>query len=319
MGNQARYSTTKAFKHYGIIAVKLIAVPAGLIWLIRKLLADPRLGHVPFDPWLLAAALITIQLGLLFFAVRMRMVLSAFGIALSFRQTIRIHLQSMFYFFVIPMTVGLEAARFAKIKEAVVESTISSAVLGVALLTDRIIGALAALFIAVAMLPFVQFQIPADWHLNATLLWISAAGGFAVVAAILLSRLRSYLMTLIAQWRGHLGRLSKAFVVAIMVHAFFCFGIYLAARSISIPIEPHQALFVISAAMMFIILPFSVAGAGSMEIAGVAMLLALGMSTEQAVAFTLLSYLARMVAAFEGGIWEIWEGGLMAISRLPAK
>lgn len=314
MESQAQYSTTNTFKYYGILAIKLIGAPAGLIWLISKLLADPNVGHANVDPWLLAAALIANQAALIVFAFRMRRVLFTFRISLPLREAIRIHLQSMFYFFVLPMTVGLEAARFAKIKKATAGNPVQSTTLGMALLMDRLIGAFAALLISLALWPFVQFRIPASWQINTALLLILMAG-LIVVLAFLIYHYRTSLTNIATQWRGRSAGLLKAFIVSISVHLLFCFGTYLAARSISIPIELHQTLFVVSAAMLFVVLPISFAGAGPIEIANISMLLALGMSLEQAVAFTLLPYLARLVAAFEGGVWEIWEGGIMAFSR----
>lgn len=308
------HSTANAFKYYGILAIKLIGAPAGIIWLISKLLADPHVGYANIDPWLLAAALVVNQVALMVFAIRMRWVLITFSIFLTLRETIRIHLQSMFYFFVLPMTVGLEAARFAKIKKAAMGNPVQSATLGIALLTDRLIGAFAALLISLALWPFVRFHIPAKWQIDAPLVLILITG-LIIALAFLLYRYRRSLMNMLAQWQGHFAALLKAFIVSLTVHVLFCLGIFLAARSISIPIELHQALFVISAAMLFVVLPISFAGAGPIEVANIAMLLALGMSMEQAVAFTLLSYLARLVAAFEGGVWEIWEGGVMAFTR----
>jgi len=308
-------SQLNAIKHHGVLAIKLIAVPAGLIWLVSELLADTRLEHVQIDPWLLAAALATNQLALLLFALRMRIVLSAFDIVLSLHQTIRIHLQSMFYFFVIPMTVGLEAARFAKIKSAAAGSTIPSTDLGAALLTDRLIGAFAALAIALALCPFIQFQMPADWRFNTSALWLPAIG-LIVMAIFLRFLFRQLLSDLAAKWLVRLGNLMKAFAVSLIVHFLFCLGIFLAALAIAIPIELHQVVFVVSASMLFVVLPFSFAGVGPIEAANIALLLSLGMSTEQAVVFALISYLARLAAAFEGAAWEIWEGGLVAFSHL---
>src|SRR5436190_10418564 len=98
------------------MALKLLLVPIGLAILASQLMRDPRLGVVGLDPVLVVAALLVNQVALLLFAMRMRLALRVFGIGLTLMQSLRVHLQSVFYFFVLPMTVGLELARFAKIK-----------------------------------------------------------------------------------------------------------------------------------------------------------------------------------------------------------
>ena len=58
----------------------------------------------------ISLAVIFNQIALSLFAARMRIMLKVFGINISGVQSLRIHLQSVLYFFVLPMTVGLEAA-----------------------------------------------------------------------------------------------------------------------------------------------------------------------------------------------------------------
>jgi hypothetical protein len=160
--------------------LKLVVAPVGLIWLVTSLFTDKLFSATnPIWP-LLSIALILNQLALTMFAFRMRMALRAFGIDVSLYQAQRIHLQSMFYFFVLPMTVGLEAARFGKIKYLLNAQT-SGIGLASSLLVDRLIGALAAVLLAIAVWPMLDFQIPLNWHQDGFLPWVTM-GLVAVIA-----------------------------------------------------------------------------------------------------------------------------------------
>lgn len=84
-------------------------------------------------------AIVVNQLALWVFSLRMRSVLEAFDIQISRLQAHKIHLQSVFYYFVLPMTIGLEMSRYVKVK-ALVGDGLKPLMLGAALLADRIAG-----------------------------------------------------------------------------------------------------------------------------------------------------------------------------------
>src|SRR5207237_9242534 len=100
------------FVRYVALVFKLLVVPIGLGILAMQVASDPHLRLVSIDPKALLVALAVNQAALLLFAMRMQLALRAFGATLTIGQSLRVHLQPMFYFFVLPMTVGWEVARF---------------------------------------------------------------------------------------------------------------------------------------------------------------------------------------------------------------
>lgn len=303
---------------YVVPIFKLLVIPIGLGVLATQVVKDPQLGLLTMDPVLLVAALGVNQVALSLFAVRMQVAMRAFGIALTVGQALRVHLQSMFYFFALPMTVGLEVARFTKIRNLVGDRA-STGSLTYALLADRFVGAVAALILAVATLPFVEFSGLVRWGVDWT--WI-LAGVAAIGVVVLLSihgRIRRHLAEVLELCRSGRRGLWASLAVAILTHCCFAMGIYLAARGANVEIGFLKALFAISAAMLFVVLPVSFAGVSPVEAAGLGVLVGMGIPVEQAAIFVLLSYLAKLVAAFEGGAWEIAEGGGHAMRLLFAK
>ena len=293
---------------YLTLALKLLVVPAGLALLAIELAGDARLGAITIHAGLLAAALAVNQAALTLFAARMQVTLRVFGVALTLVQGLRVHLQSMFYFFVLPMTVGLEVARFAKIRSLLGERAATGA-LTYALLADRLVGAGAALAIALALLPFVRFERLATFGAStAWWPWAVAVAG-VMLLGLLSQRLREHAAKLLALLRAEHRRLAFAFAIALVTHACFALGIHLAALGAGIPIEFLQSLFAVSAAMLFVVVPVSFAGVSPVEAANVGVLVAMGFTIEQAGLFALIAYLAKLVAAIEGAAWEIAEGG----------
>jgi hypothetical protein len=293
---------------YLVLFLKLLVVPAGLALIAAGVVQDPRMGLVRLDPALVAAALLVNQLALLLFAARMRLALRVFGIALGTLQALRVHLQSVFYFFVLPMTVGLEIARFAKIRALAGPSTDPGG-LAYALLADRLVGAAAALLIALAAAPFVDVAGTVGWRpLAAGWPWLVAA---AVVGATLLlhGRVRAHAREIVAVLRAGRAPLAGCLAISLATHACFAFAVHLAARAANVEITPLQTVFAVSAGMLFVVIPVSFAGVSPVEAASLGVLLAMGLPVEQATVFALIVYLAKLVAAFEGGAWEVAEGG----------
>lgn len=293
--------------------LKLVVAPVGLIWLVTSLFSD-QLFSATKPSWpLLAIALVLNQLALAMFAFRMRVALRAFSIDVSFYQAQRIHLQSMFYFFVLPMTVGLEAARFGKIKY-LLNAQASAIGLASSLLVDRLIGALAAVLLAIAVWPMMDFRIPLSWHQDGLLPWV-AVGLVAVIAVPIGRKVLRFVPSFSAVAKPSIHQLNAAMAVALITHLLFALGVYVAALGANLKIDFAQTLFVISASMIFVVLPVSFAGAGPVEGAGLAVLIAMGLPLEEALLFIMIAYIAKLIAALEGGVWEFIDGAHDHIRR----
>jgi uncharacterized membrane protein YbhN (UPF0104 family) len=301
-----------------LLLFKLLVIPVGLGVLATEVANDPRLGLMSMDAKALAAALLVNQVALLLFAIRMQVTLRVFGIKLPLGQSLRVHLQSMFYFFVLPMTVGLELARFTKIRNLLGAKANVNA-LGYALLGDRVVGAVAALILALALVPFVDFQAAFQWRGVSPALWWAAAGIGIAAALSMHARIRAHIKQVLDLCRSARRGLWTSLMVAMLTHCCFAFGIYLAAAGANLQISFVQSLFAISAAMLFVVLPVSFAGVSPVEAAGLGVLMGMGIPADRAAIFVLISYLAKLVAAFEGGGWEILEGGSDASRLLAAR
>ncbi len=293
---------------------KLFIVPI-MLWLVSQdFFDDKNLIALAISPYFIVFAIIVNQVALTLFAFRMRKVLDVFGMKVSWSQSLRIHLQSMFYFFVLPMTVGLEAARFAKIK-TIVGNDVQILTLGSALLADRFIGALAALVLAVVLFPFMNFTILSQWDTqSAGVVFIGCSG--LILLMFLHGGVRAHVRETIRLIHSVRRGLWVALMVSISTHVVFAFGIYIAAIGTQLEITFPQTLFAISAAMLFVILPISFAGISPVEAAAFGLLLSLGISADQALVFVFISYSAKLIAAFEGGGWELYDGGEYVSRRL---
>lgn len=292
--------------HFFVTFLKLVVAPVGLIWLVASLFKDPLPTGEKLNWALLAAALAANQMALTMFAVRMRVILRAFSIEVTFSQAQRIHLQSMFYFFVLPMTVGLEAARFGKIKY-LLQGKANGMGLASSLVADRLVGALTAVALALAVWPMMDFNISFHWQEYGLLPW--AVIGVAVILGLLIYRkFRGSLQKIRLESKPEIGALMLSLLVATITHLLFSLGVYLAATGANVQIDFPQTLFVISASMIFVVLPLSFAGAGPVEGAGLSLLVGMGMPLDKAALFVLIAYIAKLIAALEGGLWEIGEG-----------
>jgi uncharacterized membrane protein YbhN (UPF0104 family) len=185
-------------------------------------------------------------------------------------------------------------------------------------LADRLVGALVALLLAIILAPFIDFIILPQWHMR--LLFAILIGGGGLLFLLTLHRgVRSYLREIIELFRSGRKGLWVAVIASISTNLFFAFGIYLTSIGVHLQISFLQVLFIISAAMLFVILPVSFAGISPVEAASLGVLLSLGVPMEHAVVFVLILYGARLMAAFEGGSWEIYEGGEYLSRRLVGR
>jgi uncharacterized membrane protein YbhN (UPF0104 family) len=304
-----------SFLSWAAPLAKLFLVPVAL-WLIGRNFwnAYPS-SAISVNIFLISLAVIFNQIALSLFAARMRIMLKVFGINISGVQSLRIHLQSVLYFFVLPMTVGLEAARFAKVRH-IVGSNAQALTLGSALLADRLIGAIAALILAASLLPFINLNLMSQWNTYSTLALVIGCG-VLILIAYLYKGSRTYFHEagkLI--YCGQKG-LWLTLAVSISTHLVFAFGVYLAVIAAHLEITFIQTLFCVSAAMLFVIVPVSFAGVSPVEGATFGVLLSLGISVEQALIFVFISYSAKLIAAFEGAGWEVYEGGKYVFRLLP--
>lgn len=258
-----------------------------------------------------------INIALYVFALRMRIILSAFGASISGFQAQRIHLQSIFYYFSLPMTVGLEVSRYAKIK-ALLGSDVRSFNLASALLADRIVGFLSAIGIAAILFPVgaatIVPKLDSKWIFLAVI-FLAATITVWLLRQQILSGLRKIVVLPRASWRW----LLLAFVISFTTHAFFACAVFAGSVALSLDISVEQTFFAVCSAMLFVIFPVSFAGVSPVEAASFGLALALGLPNEQAVLFAVIVYFLKLFAAAEGACWELVDGGRAFMALLEAR
>ena len=291
-------------------ALRLVVVPALLVWILGQVRIDGSPLTVTEPLWLLFGLAVN-QLALAVFAARLQWVLRLCAIRIGWLSALRIHLQSMFYFFAVPMTIGLEVARFVKIRA--IEPQASTAGLTTALLLDRLLGAGSALAVAVLCLPLVWTRIPLD----VSPAWLPIALGAAMALGfglLLWPRFRTWLAHIWQLTQGRRLGLAALLVLSIVMHVLFAAGVQFAARAFGLPVSLTDTIFAVSGGMLLVVVPVSLAGLGPAEVGALGLFVACGSTPAVALAAAGLPYLARLVGALQGGLWEIVESGTATVA-----
>jgi uncharacterized membrane protein YbhN (UPF0104 family) len=300
-------------------ALRIILVPAVLIWTLSQITGTTWFSADLSNSSALVLGILVNQVALCVFAARMQLVLRLFQVRLGWVSALRIHLQSMFYFFVLPMTVGVEIVRFFKIRQIHPSSTVVQ--LSSALLIDRLLGAGSALAIAIACLPFVSVEMSLSvpgW------VWFAGGGLFVIMAVWLLLRVGSRRSTVYA-WRlvhARWSSLGALFALSILMHILFAAGIQVAGNGLGLRLKLVDTIFALGGGMLLLAVPVSFAGLGLAEVGVAGLFMALGYPPVVALTAGALPYLARLIGAVEGGLWELIESGsatIAAARRLTAE
>ena len=173
---------------------------------------------------------------------------------------------------------------------------------------DRLVGAIAALLLSLILWPFVEFKLEYNVSYPKNSLYV-------IIIVILLfiyllkNRLYNFILKIIKLLTNHILGFIRATIVSIGTNLFFSLSVFLAVKGSHIDISLLQSVFVVSASMLFILIPVSFAGISAVDVASVAVLTGCGIKIEDAIIFALFSYVAKLIAAIQGGGWEIYEGG----------
>jgi uncharacterized membrane protein YbhN (UPF0104 family) len=291
--------------------LRLVLVPAALIWILSQAMGAEWASQAPWHPSLLVLGLVVNQIALAVFATRMQLVLRLFDVRIAWWPALRIHLQSMFYFFALPMTVGLEIARFIKIRQLQPGATMLQ--MSSALLLDRLLGAGSALVVGLLCLPFVTLKVPVAvpvWG------WLAAAGGALAVAggALLVPRARQLIGRAWRLVRGRSLGMIALFVLSLIMHVIFAAGVQILAASLGLPLAFMDTLFAVAGGLLLVAIPVSLAGLGPAEVGAAGLLLIMGYAPTVAFVAGALPYLARLIGALEGAAWELAQGGSSTIT-----
>ncbi|MGB5736853.1 MAG: lysylphosphatidylglycerol synthase transmembrane domain-containing protein, partial [Thiohalocapsa sp.] len=289
------------------LVLKLVLVTGGLLLLLHWALQRLPDDRPALDLWSLLGAILLNQLALHAAAWRLQATLAAFGVSIRRGQAMRIHLQSLFYFFFVPMSVGLEIARFLKVRD--IDPTVSAKRLLFALLFDRVLGLAGVLLVVGMLLPLVlPALLPQLWH-PGWLLFAVVVASIIGAASWLHPRLRELLLTMIAATAEV--RQSPPLLIALSLAALLlvCASVYVIAISARIDIGLVPLTFALSASLLGMMLPVSLLGATVREAAGIGIFAALGISAASGMLLVTTAYGGRLLGALQGAIIELWMDG----------
>lgn len=297
-----------AVPHWRVV-LKLILVLAGLAFLVHWTASALRVeGAEPLRvaPWAIIAGLSLNQAALLAAALRLRATLAAFGVHLTIAQALSIHLRSLFYFFFVPFSVGLELSRYLYIRR--IDRSISAKRLLLALLLDRVLGLIAAVT-AVALLALVV--LPATFWQLLDARWFALAGLLVAAAASLAlaqTTIRQKGLEVLQAGRALSVRLVYPTLLSFIALALVCTSVYVIASAAGWAVGLGQVTFAISAALLGMAIPLSLFGATLGEVTGVSVLALLGIAPAIAVLLVTVGYTWRLVSAMQGAALELRDG-----------
>lgn len=288
---------------WGIIKYPLVL--GLLVWLLHT--AWPSLAGFTAQgidwAWLLLG-LVVFQIAILLFARRFQLVLRCSGINRCYRHVLAIYMGSIIYFFITPGGIGVEAARFARLKDA---RTSTPALLS-ALLVDRLFGMLAAVLLGVFGLG-VLLSVLSDVSAHSYyLLLIGAVSVVVLIAAtayIKRQLLLSVLDDLRRDYAANKGALMQALLCSIVLQALMGLSVFYCARAIGMSVDAFTALWVTAAGMVLMVLPVNAGGFGLND-AGTALLFhAAGLPLADATTLALIVFLLRLWSGLQSGVLEL--------------
>jgi len=292
-----------------VIVLQGILVPVGLVTIawaaIRHGDAISPKGSLAY----LVAALGTLQLSLILYAHRLHTSLATVGINLQVVPTMRIAMQSLFYFFFIPFSTGAELSRWAKVKAAA-PGTSNLSIL-TALTLDRVVPAIACAAISLASLPFVRLRgvtmkdfaaLPVHPAAVVVVLFIAGVGAGAIAIR------RGWIAAFIAGVRGARNRFTRSILLvgmtSLVVQLLSITTMWLLSRWLGIELGFAALALGTSGGMLAQIIPVSLAGAGPAELGSGLLFAACGANTTEAVLLATVLYLCKLFGAVEGGLLE---------------
>ena len=316
---------TKSSKRRVLFAVKLIASLAILGFVLYKADLSLVLDRMrQADPLFLALVLLTPFAGYAITSIRWQGLLRAAGAVVPFGRLYRACLTAVFFNQLLPSTVGGDVARvYAAWKSGAPRSVALSS-----LLVDRVIGVLAQVLVAAAIIPFlVSSTLPTAVYF--TVGGIALAVGTLVLAvfqpsskpaALILgivdrvpgpfAKIARKLEAGFAPYRGRWGVLARAIMISLVMIVNVVLMHWLIGRALGLDLSILVYLFVIPVATIVMLVPISINGIGLREAIFALLLGAYGVDKADAVALSLLAFATFLTHGILGGI-------LFAVARSP--
>jgi len=286
--------------------VKVLIVPVILWVMFSSLLSEENLTGFEQGYAMVFASVLLNQLGLAAYSFRLGILSAVYGAVIGRMESFKIHLQSVFYQVFIPMTVGMELARFMKIRA--IHPEVTKRRLLLALLSDRAWSFVAALMTSLALAPMFISRFAGHIE-KGYVLW----GTVAMLLVAGLAWMHPFVRALVVRvWRAvtEQGREAGWLLLwTFVAHLSTLTAVYLLLQALNVNVMLYECLFGISASMLLLVIPVSVLGVTLSEGGIMVIFSLLGYSVEQAALVASSNYALRIVAALQGGIWEFVEDG----------
>jgi hypothetical protein len=299
----------------GKLALVLVGLGLLLRWALAGLAPTDGSGALHLAPVGLVAAVLLNQAALFAAALRLRATLAAFGVRLSAAQAMAIHLRSLFYFFFVPLSVGLEVSRYLDIRR--IDADVPAKTLVLVLLLDRVLGLVAAV---AALAAFAYLVLPASvWaRVDAGWLALGAAAVLAGAGLVLLRRpWRERAADLLRVLKAGSVRLLVPVLLSLLALALVCASVYVVAAASGWAAGFAEIAFALSASLLGMALPLSLLGVTVGEATGVGVMALLGLAPALAVMLVSLAYVGRLLGAVQGAALEL-HGGVRVLRRQAA-
>ena len=287
------------------VLAKILLAPLGVAALLYWVSQEQTL---PMDsnPLLLMAGAILALVSLLPFALRLREVLKVVDYDAPPVDSLRILTQSMFYYFFVPLSVGTEVSKFAKLGNLRPQYPKSKLASGIVL--DHIVGL--AVLIIISLSLYIGIE-PIIVEIKQTTVALIAAGSVLLMtgaAVYVLKKRKHQLQQMLVLALVRKKQLALAIFYSLIMHAVIAAAVFAGALHWHIEISYLQVLFVMTGAFLFQMVPFNVIGVSAIEFAGAGLYLAVGLSVAEALSLVSLLYCYRVLIALVGGLWEFADG-----------
>lgn len=250
--------------------------------------------------------LLVSQVSVFVCAVRLLFVIRACGRRASLAAIYRVHLRSLFYFVFVPFSIGADVAKLAMLSTFFPERREHALA---AVISDRFLGFLT--FVLISLLAFIPTSrtlveglgIVRGYAVVGAVLFLVGAA-FFVMSKVRSRGLRERIEAFLAAARHSSRWVGTASVYSILMQLFMCTAVYVAAVSFRISIPWSHVTFVVSSAMLFQIVPVSVAGIGAAEVVAVGLYLAVGLARADAILLASTAFTYKLFTAMIGGTLE---------------
>jgi|GEM_PF-6502663 len=307
-------------KFWGIVKYPLLF--SILYWLCLQ--AGPVFATImdssPIYGYLIAAAAVY-QVGIFLIAERFRIMLRGIGIVRSYGRCLTSYLESIPYFFISPGGVGVEFARYMKLKDQNSQEEDQKEKIIFALLADRLIGFVAGVSVGLLGIPTLYKMMAGSEtgvYIAVAVCIVALAGGILVIWAVakyvpaFWGRLKA--IAVLAKSRP--GFISYAALLGMLSQISLGLTTYLVAKAVHIDISLLVVLWVTAAGMVLLVVPTTILGFTLMDVSVIMFYVVCGISLQDATFLSLVGYFMRIWLGLQGGVLEL-SAYLRTLKRKP--